>query len=81
MKNLHYKDLPVGKLSLWFVEEENFTELVLDASDMEVERTRALVEAVYKKIVNLEITPDISKYGETYKGLLAFEDDLINREI
>jgi hypothetical protein len=36
------------------------------------------VEAVYKKIVNLEITPDISKYGETYKGLLQFEDDLIN---
>jgi DNA helicase-2/ATP-dependent DNA helicase PcrA len=79
--SIHYKDLPVGKLSLWFVEEENFTELVLDASDMEVERTRKLVEAVYKKIVNLEITPDISKYGETYKGLLQFEEDLIEGKI
>ena len=79
--SIHYKDLPVGKLSLWFVEEEIFTELVLDASDMEVERTRKLVEAVYKKIVNLEITPDISKYGETYKGLLQFEEDLIEGKI
>jgi DNA helicase-2/ATP-dependent DNA helicase PcrA len=76
--SIHYKDLPVGKLSLWFVEEETFTELVLDAGEAEVERTRKLVEAVYKKIVNLEITPDISKYGETYKGLLQFEDDLIS---
>ncbi len=76
--SIHYKDLSVGRLSLWFVEEETFCELVLDASDSEVERTRKLIEAVYKKIINLEITPDISKYGETYKGLLQFEDDLIN---
>jgi DNA helicase-2/ATP-dependent DNA helicase PcrA len=76
--SIHFKDLPVGNLSLWFVEEEKFTELMLDSTDAEVERTQKLVEAVYKKIVNLEITPDISKYGETYKGLLQFEDDLIN---
>ncbi len=75
--SIHYKDMPVARLSLWFVEEVTFTELVLDTSDMEVARTRKLIEAVYKKIVTLDITPDISKYGETYKGLLAFEDDLI----
>ena len=75
--SIHYKDMPVTRLSLWFVEEVTFTELVLDTSDMEVARTRKLIEAVYKKIVTLDITPDISKYGETYKGLLAFEDDLI----
>lgn len=75
--SIHYKDMPVGKLSLWFVEEENFTELVLDIDDTEIERTRKLIKAVYKKIVNLEITPDISKYGESYKGLLEFEEDLI----
>ncbi len=79
--SIHYKDMPVGKLSLWFVEEENFVELVLDAGDVEIARTRSLVEAVYKKIVTLDITPDISKYGETYKGLLAFEDDLIEGKI
>ena len=79
--SIHYRDMPVGKLSLWFVEEENFVELVLDAGDVEIARTRSLVEAVYKKIVTLDITPDISKYGETYKGLLAFEDDLIEGKI
>ena len=79
--SIHYKDLPVSKFSLWFVEEEKFTELVLDASDMEVQRTRKLVEAVYKKIITLDITPDVSKYGETYKGLLQFEEDLIEGKI
>ncbi len=79
--SIHYKDLPVGKLSLWFVEEEKFTELVLDASDVEIERTRKLVEVVYKKIVTLDIVPDISSYGETFKGLLQFEDDLIDGRV
>lgn len=79
--SIHFKDLPVGKLSLWFVEEETFCELVLNATEHEVERTQKLVEAVYKKIVNLDITPDISKYGETYKGLLQFEEDLIEGRI
>ena len=76
--SIHYKDMPVGKCSLWFVEEETFVQLVLDASDVEIGRTQKLIEVVYKKIINLEITPDISMYGETYKGLLQFEDDLIN---
>ncbi len=79
--SIHYKDMPVGKCSLWFVEEENFCELVLDATEPEVTRTQKLIEVVYKKIINLEITPDISRYGETYKGLLQFEDDLINGAI
>ncbi len=79
--SIHFKEFPVGKLSLWFVEEEKFSELVLDATAEEVTRTQQLVEAVYKKIVNLEITPDISKYGETYKGLLQFEEDLIEGRI
>jgi DNA helicase-2/ATP-dependent DNA helicase PcrA len=75
--SIHYKDMPVSKLSLWFVEEEKFTELVLDIVDVEIERTKKLIEVVYNKIINLEITPDISKYGESYKGLLEFEEDLI----
>jgi DNA helicase-2/ATP-dependent DNA helicase PcrA len=79
--SIHYKELSVGRLSLWFVEEETFTELVLDVSDGEVERTKKLIEAVYKKIITLDIVPDISGYGETYKGLLQFEDDLIEGKI
>jgi DNA helicase-2/ATP-dependent DNA helicase PcrA len=79
--SIHYKDLPVTKLSLWFVEEENFTELVLDVSNVEVERTKKLLDAVYAKITNLEFVFDLTPYGETYKGLLQFEDDLIEQKI
>jgi hypothetical protein len=79
--SIHYKDTLVSKLSLWFVEEKEFTELILDASPSEIERTKKLIEAVYKKIVTLDITPDISSYGETYAGLLQFENDLIEGEI
>ncbi len=73
-----YNKLPVSKLSLWFVEEEKFTELVLDTTEGEVERVKKLIDVVYKKIVTLDFVFDLTKYGETYKGLLLFEDDLIN---
>jgi len=76
--SIHYKDKPVTKLSLWFVEEEAYSELVLDSNEAEVVRTKKLVEAIYKKIITLDITPDTSKYGETYKGMLQFEQDLID---
>lgn len=78
---IHYKDIPVAKLSLWFVEEENFTELVLNAEETEIERTRKLIQAVHKKIIDLDIVLDISKYPDTYNGLLQFEEDLITGKI
>jgi hypothetical protein len=49
---------------------------VLDVEDKEIVRTKKLIEAVYKKIVTLDF-PDVSKYAPTYKGLVQFEDDLI----
>lgn len=79
--SIHYKDMPVGKLSLWFVEEKEFTELVLDIHEDEVIRTKKLLEAVYRKITTLDFVFDLSVYGETYKGLLQFEDDLIEGKI
>jgi DNA helicase-2/ATP-dependent DNA helicase PcrA len=79
--SINYKNKPVTKLSLWFIEEDTPTFLTLDATDEEIARTKRLIEAVYKKIVTLDITPDISKYGETYKGLLQFENDLIEGKI
>jgi DNA helicase-2/ATP-dependent DNA helicase PcrA len=75
--SVHYSDKPVGKVSLWFVEEDTFCELVLDVGQDEIERTKKLIEVVYKKIVALDIAFDVSSYGDSYKGLLSFEDDLI----
>ncbi len=76
----HYSNKPVGKNALWFVEENPIVELVLNASDKEVGRTKKLIEAIYKKITTLDF-PDISKYGDTYKGLVQFEEDLIEGKI
>ncbi len=76
----HYSDKPVAKNALWFVEENPIVELELDAPDDEVARTKKLIEAVYKKITTLDF-PDTSKYGDTYKGLVQFEDDLIERVV
>ena len=78
--SIRYQDKPVTKSALWFLEEDPIIELVLDASDEEVERTKKLIQAVYKKIVTLDF-PDISTYSATYKGVLQFEDDLIEGKI
>ena len=38
--------------------------------------TRKLVEAIYKKIIELDF-PDISHYPKTLAGIKRFEQDLI----
>lgn len=76
----HFRDKPVVKVALWFTEEKPIVELVLDATDEEIERTKKLVQAVYHKIINLDF-PDVSAYGTTYKGFLQFEEDLIEGRV
>ncbi|MBI5913537.1 ATP-dependent helicase [Candidatus Azambacteria bacterium] len=51
-------------------------DLPLVITQKEVERTRALINAVYKKIVALDF-PDVSKYSKDVNGIIAFEDDLL----
>jgi DNA helicase-2/ATP-dependent DNA helicase PcrA len=46
----------------------------------EIERIKKLIKVVYKKIQNLDF-PDVSKYPSSFKGILEFEDDLINERI
>ncbi len=78
-----YNKFSVKNLSLQFVEENDegkIIELPLDINEAEIERVKKLIEAVYKKIVNLDF-PDVSNYDKSYKGIIAFEDDLINEII
>jgi DNA helicase-2/ATP-dependent DNA helicase PcrA len=42
----------------------------------ELERFRQLLTAVWRKIVSLDL-PDTSAYDQSYKGMLAFEEDLL----
>ena len=51
--------------------------LSLDLTDQDVERTKQLIEAVWKRIVSLSL-PDTSNYSPDFKGVLAFEQDLID---
>ena len=44
----------------------------------DVERLGLLIKAVYARVQNLDF-PDISKYDQSMKGRLAFEDDLLSQ--
>lgn len=54
--------------------------LTLDLATQDIERTKQLVEAVWKHIAALDL-PDTSAYSPDFKGVLAFEQDLIDGTI
>jgi hypothetical protein len=69
--------------SLEFLEPDKqgrIHELVADITDEETARTKALIEAVYKKIIALDL-PDISKYPQDINGIRQFEDTLLAGEV
>jgi DNA helicase-2/ATP-dependent DNA helicase PcrA len=72
---------PIASLAIEFVESvaEHNSPVILEysPSDDEVTRTEKLIATVYKKITALEF-PDISEYEKNYKGILAFEQALID---
>lgn len=51
--------------------------LSLDLTDQDIERTKKLIQAVWKRIATLDL-PDTSNYSPDLKGVLAFEQDLID---
>jgi hypothetical protein len=70
----------VGAIALEFVEsivdEKEPIALPYEPTANEVERTKKLITAVYKKIVTLDF-PDTSAYTQDLSGIVQFEDDLI----
>lgn len=70
----------VEKCSIQFVEPtrsgDNIT-LEATFTDDERERLKKLIQAVWQRIVTLDM-PDTSDFEPTYKGMLAFEDWLID---
>lgn len=65
---------------LAFVEPTKAGETVvldLDLTQEETERTEKLIDAVWKRIMALDL-PDTSNYSPDLKGILAFEQDLID---
>ena len=57
-----------------------YYDLNLDAGQAERHELESLIQAVWEKIINLDL-PDISNYGLDMTGITAFEDDLTSGTI
>ncbi|MFZ1250590.1 MAG: ATP-dependent DNA helicase [Candidatus Microsaccharimonas sp.] len=78
-----YHNYTVDSGQLAFIEPTKGGEsilLSLNLSDQDIERTTKLIEAVWKRIVSLDF-PDTSGYSQDFKGVLAFEQDLIDETV
>lgn len=74
-----YNQYTVEKGCLQFVEPTargDILSLESSCSSEELETFRQLIKAVWKKIMTLDL-PDTSAYDQSYKGMLAFEQDLL----
>ncbi|HVY54629.1 MAG TPA: ATP-dependent DNA helicase, partial [Thermodesulfobacteriota bacterium] len=72
----------VNRGVLEFVEQANgeLIDLPLDIDREEYERTLRLASIVYNKIQSLDF-PDVSGYSPDLKGILKFEDDLLEGKV
>ena len=78
-----YHGYTVTKGVLQFVEPTRDNEILAltdDFTQEELNDFRKLINKVWEKIINLDL-PDTSDYDESYKGILAFEQDLIDGNI
>jgi DNA helicase-2/ATP-dependent DNA helicase PcrA len=74
-----YNQYTVEKGCLQFVEPTPRGEILSlesTCTDEELESFRQLIKAVWRRIVTLDL-PDTSTYDPNYKGMLAFEQDLL----
>jgi hypothetical protein len=84
LKNSHtYGEFKVKVGQIIFAEADkkkqiHTLELLLDEELLE--KVKKLTNAVYKKVKNLDF-PDVSKYSQNLKGILQFEEDLLNGNI
>ncbi len=78
-----YRSYSVDRGILQFVEPTPggvVTSLQTDFSSDEQDQFALLINAAWKRIVNLDL-PDISSYDQSLKGILAFEQDLIDNTL
>jgi len=75
-----WHDYRVEKASLHFIEPSKsgeIYEISTDFNSEDMEQFKKLLLAVWNHIITLDL-PDISQYDPSYKGILAFEQDLID---
>jgi len=74
-----YSKYSVDTAVLQFVEPTHAGDIVslgIDFDSEELERFSRLAQVVYDRIIAFDL-PDISSYEQSYKGILAFENDLL----
>lgn len=74
-----YNTYKVNEGALEFLEPDKqgrIHDLVAEITEEETERTKRLVEAVYAKIIALDL-PDTSEYSQDLEGIKRFEEDLL----
>jgi len=74
-----YAKFEVNEGALEFLEPDKkgkVHELIADITKEETERARALIEAVFAKIMALDL-PDVSAFSDDLAGIIAFEDSLL----
>jgi len=75
-----YRGYKVEKGIMQFVEPTVSGEIVsldTDFDKNELDRFAKLIDAVWTHIIQLNL-PDVSNYDQSYKGILAFEQDLLD---
>ncbi|MDD3035647.1 MAG: PD-(D/E)XK nuclease family protein, partial [Candidatus Saccharimonadaceae bacterium] len=76
-----YHGFSVEKGMIQFVQPDTFGNILapleIEFDEQELQNFARLVEAVWSQIINLEL-PDTSSYEQSIKGILAFEQDLID---
>lgn len=80
----YHKKITVTSGALEFIEPDENGHLVddleIEFDVKELEKFTKLIGAIWNKIMNLDF-PDIKGYSQNYKGVLAFEQDLIDGKI
>lgn len=59
---------------------KNIDELTVLYDNEDIEKFKKLIKIIWQHIINLDL-PDTSNYDQTYKGILAFEQDLLEGKI
>ncbi|HSX27266.1 MAG TPA: hypothetical protein VLG25_00620, partial [Patescibacteria group bacterium] len=78
-----FTDVNSMELKIAFVEPSRrdiYYELTLDADSKERNRLQNLIQAVWQKINQVNF-PDTTVYSPDFRGVISFEDDLINDKI
>lgn len=76
-----YNSFKVNEGALEFLEPDKqgrIHDLVAEIAEEETEHTKRLIEAVYKKIIALDL-PDTSGYSQDLEGIKQFEEDLLKQ--